>query len=91
MGGLQPAHLIVNVFFGFLLIAFIASMVMSWLPMISPSNPFRLFINRIIQPILAPLDRVIPPIGMFRLSFLFAFWGLLFAQQLFLAALPSNW
>ena len=90
MGQLQPAHRLVQLFFGFLIIAFLVSMVMSWLP-ISPSNPIKLIVNRIIQPILAPLDQRIPPVGMFRLSFLFAFWGLIFAQSLFLAALPLNW
>ncbi len=84
------AHLIVQLFFGFLILAFIISMLLSWLP-IAPSNPIKLFFNRIINPIVAPLDRRIPPMGMFRLSFLFAFWALLFARGLFLAALPASW
>ena len=36
---------------------------LSWFP-ISPSNPIVVFLNYVTEPILAPLRRVIPRIGM---------------------------
>ncbi|MBA3823854.1 MAG: YggT family protein [Ktedonobacterales bacterium] len=83
-------HTVISLFFSFLILSFFASMIFSWLP-IPPSNPIRHFFDNIVRPIVAPLDRVIPPIGIFRLSFLIAFWALFFAQNLFLSALPANW
>jgi YggT family protein len=88
--GWEPAHTITRLFFGFLIIAFLINMVLSWFP-ISPANPFRRFFSTIIAPILDPLDRRIPPIGIFRVSFLIAFWALFFASSLFQVALPAGW
>jgi YggT family protein len=34
----------------------------------SPYSPFRLWLDRIVQPMLAPIRRVVPPIGMIDLS-----------------------
>ncbi len=90
LNGLEPAHTITKLFFGFLIIAFLINMVLSWFP-ISPANPFKRFITRIIAPLIEPLDRRIPPIGIFRVSFLIAFWALFFASSLFQAALPAGW
>lgn len=84
------AHTVVQLFFAFLIIAFLAQMVLSWIPQLSGS-PFSRFVNRITGPIIDPLDRIIPPIGIFRISFLVAFWALLFVRGLFLTALPANW
>lgn len=83
-------HLLTQAFFSFLLIVFFLSMILSWLP-ISPANPVSRFCNLIIGPILAPFDQRIPPIGMFRISFLIAWWSILFVEQLILIALPKAW
>jgi YggT family protein len=90
MGNLQLAHLLVQIFFYFLMGAFLVTMLLSWFP-VSPSNPIKRFCTMIIAPILDPLDRRIPPIGIFRVSFIIAFWALIFARGLFLAALPTTW
>ncbi len=34
----------------------------------APYHPVRLFIDRIIDPLLRPLQRIIPPLGMFDFS-----------------------
>ncbi len=39
----------------------------------SPLNPVRRFVTVVTEPVLAPFRRIIPPVGMFDLSFLVAF------------------
>ncbi len=39
----------------------------------SPLNPVRRVVTAITEPVLAPFRRIIPPVGMFDLSFLVAF------------------
>jgi YggT family protein len=39
------------------------------------------------EPVLAPLRRVIPPVGMFDLSFMVAFFGLVILRGLIYAAM----
>ncbi len=39
----------------------------------SPLNPVRRVTTAITEPVLAPFRRIIPPVGMFDLSFLVAF------------------
>lgn len=50
----------------------VARAVMSWFPMRSdsPFVPVARFLNAVTEPVLAPFRRVIPPAGMFDLSFL---------------------
>ena len=56
-----------------------ARAVLSWFPPSSSGGPL-VTINRMLmdltEPVLAPLRRVIPPVGMFDLSFMVAFFGL---------------
>jgi YggT family protein len=49
--------------------------VLSWFPYTaeSPINPVRRVVFMLTEPVLAPFRRVIPPVGMFDLSFLVAF------------------
>jgi YggT family protein len=39
----------------------------------SPLNPVRRVVTTITEPVLAPFRRIVPPVGMFDLSFLVAF------------------
>ncbi len=50
----------------------IARAIMSWFPLRSdsPFVPVARFLNAVTEPVLAPFRRVIPPAGMFDLSFL---------------------
>jgi YggT family protein len=53
----------------------IARAILSWFPIRSDS-PFATivrFLNAVTEPVLAPLRRIIPPMGMFDISFLVAF------------------
>ena len=56
------------------LFVLLARAVLSWFPYSaeSPLNPLRRVIFAATEPILAPFRRVIPPIGMFDVSFLVA-------------------
>ena len=53
----------------------IARAIMSWFPFnpASPLNPVRRVLFTITEPVLAPFRRLIPPIGMFDVSFIVAF------------------
>jgi YggT family protein len=35
---------------------------------VSPFHPFRMWVNRIVEPMLAPIRRVVPSVGMFDFS-----------------------
>jgi YggT family protein len=56
-------------------IILIARAILSWFPIRSdsPLIPLIRFLHAVTEPILVPLRRVIPPAGMFDLSFLVAF------------------
>jgi YggT family protein len=56
-------------------IILIARAIFSWFPIRSdsPIVPIVRFLHAATEPLLAPLRRVIPPVGMFDISFLVAF------------------
>ena len=62
--------------------------VASWFP-IRPGTPlssaYRVLLD-LTEPVLAPIRRVIPPAGMFDLSFMVLFFGLVLLQQAVCAA-----
>jgi YggT family protein len=49
-------------------IAIIARVILSWLPIGSQGNPLVAVVYQVTEPILAPLRRIIPRLGMFDLS-----------------------
>jgi YggT family protein len=58
----------------------IARAILSWFP-IRPDSalvPIVRFLHAVTEPVLAPLRRVIPPLGMFDMSFLVALLGIEF-------------
>jgi len=57
----------VDVFFTLLSLAILARVLLSWVR-VSPYHPAVEFLYRITEPILAPLRRIIPPIGMIDIS-----------------------
>lgn len=63
-----------------LYVAILMRVLLSWFP-INPSNPLVRLLWDITEPILAPLRRVIPRIGMFDLSPLAAFLVITFLAQ----------
>lgn len=62
----------VNLFFYALWMAILGRVIMSWVTMFAPTSPIVQTINEILhqmtEPILGPLRRVIPPLGMFDLT-----------------------
>ena len=64
--------------------------VLSWFPPTSSSGGLAT-INRLLmdltEPVLAPLRRIIPPVGMFDLSFMVAFFGLVILRGLIYASM----
>jgi len=49
------------------------------------------FLARITDPFIEPVRRIIPPIGMFDMAFIIAFFMLRTLQILLLQALPRGW
>ena len=69
----------INLLITVLWIAIIARAILSWLPIGGPNNPLVAVIYQITEPVLAPLRRVIPRIGMFDLTpmiAIFILWGI---------------
>jgi len=52
----------------------IARAILSWFPLSPESSfaPVLRFVNAVTEPLLAPLRRIIPPVGMLDISFLVA-------------------
>jgi YggT family protein len=63
---------------------------LSWFPYSpsSPLNPIRRVVFTLTEPVLAPFRRIIPPVGMFDLSFIVAFIVVEIFVQGVLARLP---
>jgi len=74
----------VDVFFTLLSLAILARVLLSWVR-VSPYHPAIDFLYRITEPILAPLRRAIPPIGMVDISPIIALILLQIVQQILVA------
>ena len=70
-------HLLIEIYRYILLAAVLAS----WIPD-AANHPIVRFLDRVTEPVLAPLRRVIPPVGGFDLSPLIAFILLGLLQRL---------
>jgi YggT family protein len=75
---------LIDVFFTLLSLAILARVLLSWIR-ISPYHPAVEFLYRITEPILAPLRKVIPPIGMVDISPIIAMLLLQIIQQVLVA------
>lgn len=79
----------VDLLFQILILAIIARALLSWFP-VRPGNPFyalAVILHQITEPILAPLRRIIPMIGMIDISPMVAMFLLIFAQRMIDGAL----
>ncbi len=56
---------LLQLFFSFLQLAIFARVIISWISPGNSSNPFITIIYQITEPLLSPLRRVIPRVGMF--------------------------
>lgn len=75
---------LVDVFFTLLSLAILARVLLSWVR-VSPYHPAVGFLYRITEPILAPLRRAIPPIGMIDISPVIAIFLLQIIQKVLVA------
>jgi YggT family protein len=57
---------IINIIANILILLIFAYVILSWF--MSPYNPVRESVDRIVEPMLAPIRRVVPLVGMFDLS-----------------------
>jgi len=74
-------------------IVLIAYVILSWVPRLpEPLVPFQLGVRRLVDPVLAPLRRVIPPLrlggGALDLSILVLFFGISLFLRPLAGALP---
>jgi YggT family protein len=74
----------INVFFTLLSLAILARVLLSWVR-VSPYHPAVEFLYRLTEPILAPLRRIIPPLGMVDISPVIALFLLQIIQQVLVA------
>ncbi len=75
---------------GFIILAMIVRAFASWFRVDERFAIIR-FLARITDPFIDPIRRIIPPIGMFDMAFIIAFFMLRTLQILLLQALPRGW
>jgi len=76
----------IDLFFTLLSLAILARVLLSWVR-VSPYHPAVQFLYQITEPILAPLRRIIPPIGMIDISPVIALFLLQIIQQVLVAVI----
>lgn len=78
----------IELLFNVLIFAIIARALLSWFNL-APGNRLSVILEEITEPILAPIRRVVPRLGMMDLSPLVAIIALQIIQQLLLQAVAS--
>ncbi len=97
LGSLGLLHLFIMLLFGFLIICLLVRVILSWLPMLSPGNPFVRFFTNITGPVYDPIYNVLPrvTVSMFDLrttiAIIFSWWALTVLELLIVSALPATW
>jgi YggT family protein len=81
---------IISYSIGFFILAMIVRAFASWFRLDERYAIIR-FLARITDPFIEPIRRIIPPIGMFDMAFIIAFFMLRTLQILLLQALPRGW
>jgi YggT family protein len=76
----------VDLLFTLLTLAIVARVLLSWFR-VNPYHPAIQLLYQVTEPILAPLRRVIPPLGMLDISPLVAILFLQFIQQIVLISI----
>lgn len=74
----------INVFFTILSLAILARVLLSWVR-VNPFHPVISLLDQITEPILGPLRRIIPPIGMIDITPIVALFLLRFLQGILLS------
>jgi YggT family protein len=76
----------IDLFFTLLSLAILARVLLSWVR-VSPYHPAVQLLYQITEPILAPLRRIIPPVGMVDISPIIAMLLLQIIQQVLVAVI----
>ena len=74
----------ISVLANILSVALIGRVIISWLN-VSPTNPIANVIYQVTEPILAPLRRVLPRVGMLDFSPMVAIFIIIIVQRVFVA------
>lgn len=75
---------------GILLLALLIRAIASWVR-IDERYGFIRFLAKLTDPFILPIRRIVPPIGMFDVAFILAFFLLFTLQILLVQALPTGW
>jgi YggT family protein len=90
MFGIGIMHAIIKYGIGILIIAMIIRVFASWFGA-DERFAFIRFLARMTDPFIAPIRRIVRPVGVMDMSFLIAFFFLITIQILLLQALPQGW
>ncbi len=94
MLGIEASHgilyAIINYGIWLLIIALLIRMFAMWFG-IDERFAFIRFLARITDPVIVPIRRIVPPVGVLDMSFLIAFFFLSIIKVLLLQALPGGW
>ena len=97
LGSLGLLHLFITLLFSFLIISLFVRVILSWLPMLTPGNPFVRFFTNITGPIYDPVYRVLPRMSISMLdlratiTLIFSWWALMVLERLVASAIPGTW
>ena len=78
----------INILFSVLWVAILGRVIISWINL-SPDNPIVVLLYGITEPILAPIRRVLPSMGMIDLSPMVALIVMMIIQRVLLRLIPS--
>ena len=81
------AHNFIGILFDILSVAILARVVLSWLN-VNPFHPVVSVLDQITEPILSPLRRVIPPVGMIDITPIVALFALQILERILFAIIP---
>ena len=81
---------IINYGIGFIILAMIVRAFASWFRIDERYAIIR-FLARITDPFIDPVRRIIPPVGIFDMAFIIAFFLLYTLRVLLLQGLPRGW
>jgi YggT family protein len=84
--GTSPVGSLISLVFTVLQLAILGRILLSWVdPSPYPDNPLKRVLWFLSEPVLAPLRRLIPPVGMFDISPMVAIIVLIVAERILLA------
>ena len=78
----------INLLFQILIFAILIRALISWFP-VSPTSPIIRILDDVTEPILGPLRRIVPRLGMMDITPIVAMVGLSLLQQILIRGLSS--